>query len=906
MKIKTVFLCMGLLLAAGVSSAQGVRFSSQVLQRGSIANVSNAVILPTSPIISFCNAPASGMPCANKATTYTDSTLGTPCASNMQLVLDGTATCTGSADAQDNWGVWAAAGQYAYTITVGGVNLGPYYVTLGGSNTSSDCTPTVHGLVPTPPNDATKFLDGTCHFSPPTGGVADINSQYFIPSCGALLHCQTLLLDAKKCLHAGFTSGSTTVTTDAACPAFVLADVGKAEFGTSNCSAVDDTPGPCINDVPTGTITGFTNAHQVTVSLPAAFTSVGGNSPFYWGHIETAAINAGVAAMYATPTSPKAGVIGCGTTMFDADIFQFPTQAIGISPDPAGIEGCPSGGTVLVAVPKYTATGTGTGTFLNQSSFLSEGENGIAITQAFRNILFTCGGANNIEGGGSIAANITSLVHIKFFSMMENVSVQGCWRAYSNHTIYAFDNEGGTMVNDGAYASANVALRACGPLGTVAQITGGLYGGGATGSNPPEGMTVGVAGGAGGCKVQTNGVYFTDGQMVRNEQPNSTWTDLGSFHGNIHLAGGSKTRLFGGSQSSSGIVTNDGGDLMMSGVDLPSGLGAGWYAQSAGSFVDGGDNHFPAAMTITGGTVSGTASITGTAVKPSNWVLTGWGTAPETSVATDNFNRANGNLGANWTGGDGTAGGAYTLIQISSNQVTGNNNNTNTAFWNASAFNNDQYAKLTLSTVGAGPIGGIGPCVRCGTTTGFPTGYMFAEDPQLGNWQLLKCIVPGGCSSLATASITPAAGDVMELSVLGTTLTSSINGVVVNTTTDATFASGKAGIVTLWTNVNTLGDTWEGGNFAQGSSVTTCDGFSKNERCTVTVGPTPAANPSIAVTFPVPFMVAPQCTVQDVGGTATISPILPSGATTTGVTLTYQGSPTATQTVVPALACGRE
>lgn len=27
---------------------------------------------------------------------------------------------------------------------------------------STDCTPTVHGLVPTPPNDATKVLGGTC------------------------------------------------------------------------------------------------------------------------------------------------------------------------------------------------------------------------------------------------------------------------------------------------------------------------------------------------------------------------------------------------------------------------------------------------------------------------------------------------------------------------------------------------------------------------------------------------------------------------------------------------------------------------------------------------------------------------------------------------------------------------
>lgn len=32
------------------------------------------------------------------------------------------------------------------------------------------CTATASGLVPTPPNDATQFLDGTCHFSTPSGG----------------------------------------------------------------------------------------------------------------------------------------------------------------------------------------------------------------------------------------------------------------------------------------------------------------------------------------------------------------------------------------------------------------------------------------------------------------------------------------------------------------------------------------------------------------------------------------------------------------------------------------------------------------------------------------------------------------------------------------------------------------
>lgn len=32
------------------------------------------------------------------------------------------------------------------------------------------CTATIKGMVPTPPNDASKYLDGTCHFTVPSGG----------------------------------------------------------------------------------------------------------------------------------------------------------------------------------------------------------------------------------------------------------------------------------------------------------------------------------------------------------------------------------------------------------------------------------------------------------------------------------------------------------------------------------------------------------------------------------------------------------------------------------------------------------------------------------------------------------------------------------------------------------------
>lgn len=121
-------------LFAGFASAQtGVRISSTVTVSYPATNV-NFVTIPAGATISFCNAPANATPCTNKATTYTDATLGTSCPLSQQLVLDNTNTCTSSPDAQGNWGVWVASGQYAYTITLAnGNSLGPHFVTAGGS-----------------------------------------------------------------------------------------------------------------------------------------------------------------------------------------------------------------------------------------------------------------------------------------------------------------------------------------------------------------------------------------------------------------------------------------------------------------------------------------------------------------------------------------------------------------------------------------------------------------------------------------------------------------------------------------------------------------------------------------------------------------------------------------------------
>src|SRR6266702_4510017 len=119
---------------------QAVRFGDgqPVNSVQTVAGVGVGIYVATpNATINSCTAPANAVPCTNKATTYTDSTGVTGCATSTQVVLSGTSSCVGSSDARGNWGVWILPGQYAYTVTVSGASSGPFFVTAGGTNTSS-------------------------------------------------------------------------------------------------------------------------------------------------------------------------------------------------------------------------------------------------------------------------------------------------------------------------------------------------------------------------------------------------------------------------------------------------------------------------------------------------------------------------------------------------------------------------------------------------------------------------------------------------------------------------------------------------------------------------------------------------------------------------------------------------
>ena len=118
-----------------------------------VGGVPNVIQSMPSASINFCAAPANAVPCTNKVTTYTDSTLLTACATSTQVVLAGTTSCVAKSDTLGNWGVWAPPGQYTYTITNSqGKSFGPYSVTLsngagGGNGVNATATSTTYNFV---------------------------------------------------------------------------------------------------------------------------------------------------------------------------------------------------------------------------------------------------------------------------------------------------------------------------------------------------------------------------------------------------------------------------------------------------------------------------------------------------------------------------------------------------------------------------------------------------------------------------------------------------------------------------------------------------------------------------------------------------------------------------------------
>ena len=162
---------------------------------------------------------------------------------------------------------------------------------------------------------------------------------------------------------------------------------------------------------------------------------------------------------------------------------------------------------------------------------------------------------------------------------------------------------------------------------------------------------------------------------------------------------------------------------------------------------------------------------------------------------SDDFNRANGSLGSNWSNVT-----SFSAMQISSNAANAGSVAKCMAAVNTSTvtFANDHSAQITVGNIGSFDYVGLLVRVSGGT------GYGVQIDGRTGNSNNTLFRFAGGVitSNLGTGSLTATAGDTLKLVASGTTIALYKNGSLVDSVTDATYASGQPGILSDFGNSN--------------------------------------------------------------------------------------------------------
>jgi len=156
---------------------------------------------------------------------------------------------------------------------------------------------------------------------------------------------------------------------------------------------------------------------------------------------------------------------------------------------------------------------------------------------------------------------------------------------------------------------------------------------------------------------------------------------------------------------------------------------------------------------------------------------------------TDNFNRADGALGANWAVPVGTCA-------ISSNQISFSNS---VARYIGATFDADQECDLVIGSPGVNHCGGAVRLQADGS------GYISSNELDSANIQIYRFTAPSTYVSVVVATgLSLVSGDRIGVRAVGSTISVIRNGVVVASATDATYSSGQPGCYGFF---NT-GDDW--------------------------------------------------------------------------------------------------
>ena len=177
-------------------------------------------------------------------------------------------------------------------------------------------------------------------------------------------------------------------------------------------------------------------------------------------------------------------------------------------------------------------------------------------------------------------------------------------------------------------------------------------------------------------------------------------------------------------------------------------------------------------------------------------------------MASDDFNRADGGLGANWVRVNGTA------LAIVSNRVESVAANAGIMKYDTGTWADNQESQVTMVSAPSGKA--CGPAVRLSGTDGTSVGYVFVTDHV--SYTYLMTLDNGVLNAMGAGLATPAAGSVLKITASGTTIEAFDDGVSLGTRTNASYTSGKPGIYGEGAGTVIQLDDWSGVGDSGGGS----------------------------------------------------------------------------------------
>lgn len=173
-----------------------------------------------------------------------------------------------------------------------------------------------------------------------------------------------------------------------------------------------------------------------------------------------------------------------------------------------------------------------------------------------------------------------------------------------------------------------------------------------------------------------------------------------------------------------------------------------------------------------------------------------------TVLATDDFNRADGAIGANWS----NLADAFVIATNKARSGSGTTDSITISTYTNATWPNNQYAQCVIGSPVAVSDEGVGPIIRCSDANN-----LYIAQGNTVETKLYKR-VGGAFTQLGSDGAAVADGDTLYVEAQGTSILVKKNGsTIIGPVTDAALSAGNAG---MWgTRQAMRADDFAGGDF---------------------------------------------------------------------------------------------